>query len=112
MYPLGVRRQAQDERRGIELTELIPFMLSLSKHVPFSMSRREYLTIVSRIAAAIVLFVMISSCSTLPPPSDAGRLRQTADLIEEVKTFGKSLGIEPTEALRRTSEGGPSLSML
>jgi hypothetical protein len=87
-------------------------MLSLSKHVPFSRSRREDFTIVSRIAGAILLIVMISSCSTVPAPSDGARLRQTADLIEEVKAFGKTLDIEPTEALRRTSEGGPSLSML
>ena len=33
-------------------------------------------------------------------------------MIEEVKAFGKTLGIEPTDALRRTSQGGPSLSML
>ena len=55
---------------------------------------------------------MSSSCSIVPPVSDNSRLRQTADLIEEVKAFGKTLGIEPTEALRRTSQGGPSLSML
>ena len=39
-------------------------------------------------------------------------MRQTADLIEEVKAFGKTLGIEPTEALRRTVQDGPTLSML
>jgi len=33
-------------------------------------------------------------------------------LIEEVKAFGRTLGIEPTDALRRTSGEGPTLSML
>ena len=55
---------------------------------------------------------MLSSCSTVPLAGDTARLRQTADLIEEVKAFGKTLGIEPTEALRQTVQGGSSLSML
>ena len=40
------------------------------------------------------------------------RLQQTAGLIEDVKAFGKTLGIEPTEALSRTAGNGPALSML
>ena len=91
---------------------IFPFMLSLSKHVPFSMRRRVELRILSRLAIAVLFIVMLASCSTIAPAVDSARLRQTADLIEEVKTFGKTLGIEPTEALRRTSQGGPSLSML
>lgn len=35
-----------------------------------------------------------------------------ADLIAEVKSFGRALGIESTEALSRTSREGPALSML
>ncbi|MDP9130215.1 MAG: hypothetical protein M3N35_07490, partial [Candidatus Binatota bacterium] len=83
-----------------------------TKHVPFSMHRRDDVTILSHLAGAIVLFVMSSSCSIVAPAGDTPSLRQTAGLIEEVKAFGKTLGIEPTEALRRTSQGGPSLSML
>jgi hypothetical protein len=45
-------------------------------------------------------------------PGTAMRLQQTASLVEEVKTFGQGLGIEPTEALSRTAEKGPALSML
>ena len=41
-----------------------------------------------------------------------GRLKETANLIDEVKAFGKTIGIEPTPALSRTSEEGPALSML
>ena len=40
-------------------------------------------------------------------------MQQTAGLIEDVKAFGKSLGIEPTEALSRTAgKMAPALSML
>jgi hypothetical protein len=42
----------------------------------------------------------------------ASRLRDTANLIDEVKVFGRTLGIEPTEALARTAGTGPALSML
>lgn len=41
----------------------------------------------------------------------AARLEQTAGLIEEVKSFGKTLGIEPTEALSRTERQGPALAI-
>lgn len=66
----------------------------------------------SRLAGTLGIFAMLSSCSTVTPPVNTNSLRQTADLIEEVKAFGKTIGIEPTDALRRTSQGGPSLSML
>ena len=55
---------------------------------------------------------MMVSCSPMKRPDDAARLSQTASLIDEVKAFGKSLGIEPTDALRRAANGGPTLSML
>lgn len=63
-------------------------------------------------AAAIILLIMSSACSTLAPVGDASALRQTADLIEDVKAFGKTIGIESTDALRRTAQGGPTLAML
>lgn len=75
-------------------------------------NRRDDISILSGLAGAIVLFVMASSCSTVMPAGDTARLRQTAGLIEDVKAFGKTLGIEPTDALRRTSQGGAALSML
>lgn len=65
-----------------------------------------------RLASPFFSLVMIVSCATVTPSDDAARLRQTASLIEEVKVFGKTLGIEPTDALRRTSQEGPTLSML
>ena len=91
---------------------ILPFMLSVSKHVPFSMHRRDDLMILSRLAVALLFIVMLSSCTTIAPTVDSVRLRETAGLIEDVKAFGKTLGIEPTEALRRTSQGGASLTML
>ena len=57
---------------------------------------------------------MLAACSTTTPRlrDDATRLRQNAELIKEVKEFGKTIGIEPTEALRRMSGEAPTLSML
>jgi hypothetical protein len=63
--------------------------------------------IVAFAAAAI-----LSACSTLSQPDDRARLRDTASLIADVKAFGKTLGIVPTEALGRTAQEGPTLSML
>jgi hypothetical protein len=40
------------------------------------------------------------------------RLKENARLVEEVKAFGKTLGIEPTEALSRTAQEEAPLSML
>ena len=65
-------------------------------------------------AAAISVVLSLSSCSTFRP-ADTGsdtQLRQTAGLVDDVKAFGKTLGIEPTAALSRTSREGPALSML
>jgi len=67
---------------------------------------------IGRLASAFCSLTMLVSCSAIAPTDDAARLRQTASLIEEVKAFGKTLGIEPTDALRRTSQEGPTLSML
>ena len=64
------------------------------------------------VAIAIFTGVFVTSCATIESLSTAARLRQTAGLIDDVKTFGKSLGIEPTEALSRTAREGPVLSML
>ena len=40
------------------------------------------------------------------------QLKENARLVEEVKAFGKTLGIEPSEALSRTSQESAPLSML
>ena len=74
--------------------------------------RQLDLVAMSRLAGAIMYVVMLSSCTNVARPDDAARLRQTAGLIEEVKAFGETLGIVPTEALRRTAQAGPTLSML
>jgi hypothetical protein len=64
--------------------------------------------------AASVFFLSLSACTAVEraAPQSEQRLRETASLIEEVKVFGKTLGIEPTEALSRTSSGDRALSML
>jgi hypothetical protein len=68
-----------------------------------------------RIAAgAVFLLCALASCTVLErPESDASaRLRETARLVEEVKEFGKTLGIEPTAALNQTVRSASPLSML
>jgi len=60
------------------------------------------------------LLLILNACAMMQRP-EAQRepnLSETAGLIEEVKAFGKTLGIEPTEALSRTSAGDRALSML
>ena len=63
-----------------------------------------------------MVFVLqsLNACALTEPPGSQSeqRLRETASLIEEVKAFGKTLGIEPTDALSRTSAGDRALSML
>ena len=63
-------------------------------------------------AGTIATLLLAGSCAARMSSDAAARLQQTAALIEEVKAFGKSLGIEPTAALSRTVREGPALSML
>jgi hypothetical protein len=62
----------------------------------------------------VFLLQSLNACTLVEPPGSQSeqRLRETASLIEEVKAFGKMLGIEPTDALSRTSAGDRALSML
>ncbi len=66
------------------------------------------------IVLALCAGLSLTSCATIPRRTEEGavKLEQTARLIEEVKAFGKSIGIEPTPALSRTARDGPALSML
>jgi hypothetical protein len=68
-----------------------------------------------RLAAAIAVFATLPACSSSvqrPEFDLSQRLRDTANLVQEVKAFGKTIGIEPTEALSRTSQEAPALSMI
>jgi hypothetical protein len=66
-----------------------------------------------QLLASVGCLFLLSACAAVSGPTGDGQaLRQTATLIQEVKAFGKHLGIEPTEALSRTAEQRPSLSML
>lgn len=76
--------------------------------MPFGFWLRRY----AGAAFAIATLLLANSCATRSSQDAAARLQQTAGLIEEVKAFGKSLGIEPTAALSRTAREGPALSML
>ncbi|HEX9265396.1 MAG TPA: hypothetical protein VF977_13595, partial [Candidatus Binatia bacterium] len=81
---------------------------------PTKDSRRFGLRVWSGLAAAILTVLVFSSCATIQPSSTGtdARLRQTANLVDDVKAFGITLGIEPTAALGRTTEESPALSML
>jgi hypothetical protein len=74
----------------------------------FSLRLRQY----AGAAAAIVALLALASCATIASRDAAARLEQTAGLIGEVKTFGKTLGIDPTDALSRTADQGPALSIM
>ena len=65
----------------------------------------------AKLAAAGLFIVGLSSC-TVAKVDHSERLKENARLVAEVKAFGKTLGIEPTEALSRTAEERPPLSML
>jgi hypothetical protein len=65
----------------------------------------------AELAAAVCFIASLSSC-TVAQIDHAERLKENARLVAEVKAFGKTLGIEPTEALSRTAEERPPLSML
>jgi hypothetical protein len=59
-------------------------------------------------AIGFIAALIFTSCTILRPDA----LSETAGLVEEVKAFGKTLGIEPTPALSRTAHDRPALSML
>jgi hypothetical protein len=65
----------------------------------------------AKLATLVLLAVSFSSCSFVRRDNMV-RLEENALLVEEVKAFGKTLGIEPTEALSRTTQEQPTLSML
>jgi hypothetical protein len=64
-----------------------------------------------KLGAAGFFIAGLSAC-TVAQVDHVEHLKQNARLVAEVKAFGKTLGIEPTEALRRTAEERPPLSML
>ncbi|MGH7929132.1 MAG: hypothetical protein ACREQV_15190, partial [Candidatus Binatia bacterium] len=68
----------------------------------------------ARFFAVICILLSLNACSVglRTDLQSEARLRETASLIEEVKAFGKTLGIEPTAALSRTSAADRALSML
>jgi hypothetical protein len=65
----------------------------------------------AKLGAAGFFIAGLSSC-TVAQVDHAEHLKENARLVAEVKAFGKTLGIEPTEALSRTSDERPPLSML
>jgi hypothetical protein len=74
------------------------------------MTRRSWLSSRTAFAVGLIAALIFTSCTAIVRPD--ARLRETAGLVEEVKAFGKTLGIEPTPALSRTAQDGTALSML
>ncbi len=68
----------------------------------------------SRFAVALVLLLLFPSCGIVSrPDAPAERLlKRTIGLAAEVKEFGTTLGIEPTQALTQFSATQAPLSML
>src|SRR5919106_4300316 len=67
----------------------------------------------NQLAVAVFVGCTVCSCTVGREDIDASaRLRGTVSLVEEVRAFGKSLGIEPTAALSQTTENASPLSML
>jgi hypothetical protein len=66
------------------------------------------------LVASVFLLLSLNACSLVETPGflRVEGLRETADLIQDVKAFGRTLGIEPTDALSRTTAEGNALSML
>jgi len=67
-----------------------------------------------RLAFGLLLIFSVTSCvmarrADFEAPE---QLRETAQLVAAVKEFGRTLGIESTEALSQTAYNGPALSML
>ena len=67
----------------------------------------------NKLAVAVFFGCSVCSCTVGREEIEgSARLRGTASLVEEVKAVGKSLGIEPTGALRQTTDNASPLSML
>jgi hypothetical protein len=79
-------------------------------------SRHEFAVPLPRSAllAAALSFVILCSCVTLrvPQPADRTPLQETLLLVQEVKHYEKTLGIEPAETLTHSSQEKPVTSML
>jgi hypothetical protein len=75
------------------------------------MARQQHRWQLAKRATLGLLALSLSSC-TLARRDSAARLEENARLVEEVKAFGNTLGIEPTEALSRTTQERPTLSMV
>ncbi len=66
------------------------------------------------LVAIVFLLLSLNACALVERPGSYGAegLRETGDLIQAVKAFGRTLGIEPTDALSRATGEGRALSML
>ena len=74
---------------------------------------RRWQSPAAAVAAGFLLCNVISCTLAAPGAEDAQRrLQETVALVDEVKAFEKTLGIEPTQSLSNSSGQQSSLSML
>ena len=68
----------------------------------------------SRVAILFTLLFALPGCAAIAERDTqrTERLQEISQLVKDVKAFGKTVGIEPTEALTRTSSQSAPLSML
>ena len=76
--------------------------------------RKSNLIASKQAIGSIILAFLISSCTLtgMPIRNETELLRDASATIQEIKAFERDLGIEPTQALARTSEQKAPSSML
>jgi predicted SprT family Zn-dependent metalloprotease len=106
------------ERAGARAVGLFLVKLkapSMTKQcVVFALVGANQRVLLTKACLTLLLLLSVISCSAVGSldTDDSRRLQETVSLVAQVKAFGKTLGIEPTEALNRTSHEAPALSLM
>jgi hypothetical protein len=82
-------------------------------HLSFAVGRtRAYPA--KQVIGSVIFAFLVSSCTLtqMPIQNETELLRRASATIQEIKAFERDLGIEPTQALARTSEQKAPSSML
>jgi hypothetical protein len=78
----------------------------------FDRRARQWQSSAAALAAGFLLCNVASCTLTVPDTGDNRGLEETVALVDAVKAFEKSLGVEPTQSLSYSSQRQSSLSML
>ena len=73
---------------------------------------RRWRSTAGAVGAFFLLCNVVSCTLATPGAEQARRVQETVALVDEVKAFERTLGIEPTQALSNSSIQQPALSML